>query len=87
MKLMHGLREFILWLCQVLKKGIWLLGFLPALLDYVFAYVPADFGDYPHVSWPSSRAGEGMLCNKGQCGDGDEDSSDAGEKDIEAIKV
>jgi hypothetical protein len=35
--------KFIHWSWRVVKRGIWLLGFLPALLDYIAAYVPADY--------------------------------------------
>lgn len=31
------------WLWQVLKKGIWALGFLPQVLDYIATYVPDEY--------------------------------------------
>ena len=30
------------WLKRIFKKWLWALGFLPALLDYISAYIPQD---------------------------------------------
>jgi hypothetical protein len=35
--------KFLGWFVQVLKKGVWVLGFVPALLDYIITYVPTDY--------------------------------------------
>ncbi len=33
---------FNLWLLSVIKKGVWILGFLPTALDYLIVYLPKD---------------------------------------------
>ncbi|MCD6400879.1 MAG: hypothetical protein J7L73_03015, partial [Anaerolineales bacterium] len=37
------LRHFFSWLVKVLRKGLWLLGFLPTILDYLSTYIPAQY--------------------------------------------
>jgi hypothetical protein len=39
------------WLLQVLSKGVWLLGFLPQLLDLAATYIPHDFIPRPILNW------------------------------------
>jgi hypothetical protein len=34
------LRQLVSWLGRVLKKGLWLLGLLPTLVDYIVTYFP-----------------------------------------------
>lgn len=35
--------KFVRWLWKVIRKGVWLLGIFPTLLDYISAYIPGDY--------------------------------------------
>ena len=37
------MRPLLRWFWRVTKKGFWILGFLPTLLDYIATYVPARY--------------------------------------------
>ncbi len=39
---MRELIQFINWFYRVTKKGIWLIGFIPLVLDYVTTLIPAN---------------------------------------------
>ena len=45
---------FVKWAIRVLKKGFWLLGFLPQIIDYIFAFIPADYIPPPVKSFIDS---------------------------------
>jgi len=42
-KITDSTTVFAVWAWRILKKGVWLLGFLPQLLDYVSIYIPSQY--------------------------------------------
>lgn len=42
-RIANGIAVFTVWGWRILKKGIWLLGLLPQLLDYVSTYIPPRY--------------------------------------------
>ena len=37
------MKNFVYWSWRVLKKGFWVLGLVPLLLDYISAYIPSQY--------------------------------------------
>lgn len=42
-RIVDGVIVFAAWGWRILKKGVWLLGFLPQLLDYISTYIPSRY--------------------------------------------
>lgn len=45
------MRSFFKWFWRVIKKGVWLAGGIPYLLDFIAAYIPADLVPTPLANY------------------------------------
>lgn len=43
--------QFMNWFFRIVKKGIWVIGFIPLLLDYVTTFIPASYFPRPLLNF------------------------------------